>query len=46
MAGADENVAALRERLAAPLLGRLPHATPPDARTLAARLDVTCLLAA
>ncbi len=42
---ADENVAALQERLAAPLLGRLPHATVPDARVLAARLDVSPLLA-
>ena len=45
MAVADENVAALQERLPAPLLGRLPHATPPDARVLAARLDVSPLLA-
>jgi dethiobiotin synthetase len=42
---ADENVAALRERLRAPLLGRLPHAMPPDARVLAAHLDVSPLLA-
>ncbi len=45
MPAADENVAALQERLAAPLLGRLPHATVPDARVLAARLDVSPLLA-
>jgi len=45
MAVADENVAALQERLAAPLLGRLPHASPPDARALAAHLDVSALLA-
>jgi dethiobiotin synthetase len=42
---ADENVAALRERLAAPLLGRLPHRGSPDARELAAALDVAPLLA-
>jgi dethiobiotin synthetase len=42
---ADENVAALKERLQAPLLGRLPHAAPPDARALAALLDVSALLA-
>jgi len=40
----DENVAALRERLEAPLLGRLPYAASPDARVLAARLDVASLL--
>ena len=40
----DENVAALRERLRAPLLGRLPFAFPPDALSLAARLDVTSLV--
>ena len=42
---ADENVAALEERLAARLLGRLPHAASPDARALARRLDVSSLLA-
>ena len=39
-----ENVAALRERLGAPLLGVLPRASPPRAQTLAARLDVAPLL--
>lgn len=45
MAVADENVAALEARLAAPLLGRLPHAENPDPRALAAALDIAGLLA-
>lgn len=45
MAAADENVAALESRLAAPLLGRLPHAANPDPRALAAGLDIAPLLA-
>ena len=44
MAAADENVAALRSRLPAPLLGRLPHAARPDAKALAAHLDLAPLL--
>ena len=44
MAVPEENVAALRARLPAPLLGQLPHATRPDARALAAGLDVGPLL--
>jgi len=40
----EENVAALRERLRAPLLGRLPFSFPPDALSLASRLDVSPLL--
>ena len=44
MAARDENVAALAARLGAPLLGQLPYAPQPDARTLAAHLDVTALL--
>ena len=40
MSAADENVAALEERLAAPLLGRLPFTAPPDARALARHLDL------
>jgi dethiobiotin synthetase len=44
MAAADENVAALLERLPAPLLGRLPHMPAPDPRILAQRLDVGTLL--
>lgn len=44
MAAVEENVEALRERLPGPLLGRLPFSTAPDARTLAAHLDVSTLL--
>jgi dethiobiotin synthetase len=44
MAAADENVAALEARLAAPLLGRFAHSAAPDARRLAQSLDVTALL--
>ncbi len=40
----DENIAALRERLAAPLLGQLPFSFPPDALSLSSRLDVTPLI--
>ncbi len=40
MTAADENVEALVARLAAPLLGRLPHRSAPDARELARFLDV------
>jgi len=46
MSVTDENVAALRERLAAPLLGRLVFSAAPDPRAAAAALDVTPLLAA
>jgi dethiobiotin synthetase len=45
MAAPDENVAALESRLGAPLLGRFPHESEPDARRLAGLLDVTMLLA-
>ena len=45
MAVADENVEALRARLGAPLLGRLPCATDPDPRAMARMLDVAPLLA-
>lgn len=45
MAVADENVATLESRLRAPLIGRLPHSRAPDARRLAALLDVGRLLA-
>ncbi|HEX7606159.1 MAG TPA: dethiobiotin synthase [Usitatibacter sp.] len=44
MAAADENVAALEERLGAPLLGRLPHRMNPDARSLARHIDARALL--
>lgn len=41
----DENVEALVQRLDAPLLGRIPHATAPRARAASAGLDVRALLA-
>jgi dethiobiotin synthetase len=44
MAAADENVAALEERLGAPLLGRLPHRPNPDPRSLARHIDARVLL--
>ena len=40
----EENVAALRERLGAPLLGEIPHSPRPVAPALARYLDVTPLL--
>ena len=44
MTALDENVATLRERLGAPLLGILPHQAPPDAERLSRHLDVKELL--
>ena len=44
MAVPEENVEALRVRLGAPLLGRLPFSINPDPRFLAASLDVSALL--
>jgi len=41
---ADENIATLRDRLRAPLLGILPHQAPPDAERLSRHLDVSPLL--
>jgi len=41
----EENIAALVERLKAPLLGRLPHSTGPNARELAVHLDPSAILA-
>jgi dethiobiotin synthetase len=41
----DENVEALRARLGAPLLGRLPYMSNPDPRAMAPMLDVAALLA-
>lgn len=48
MAAPDENVAALRERIAAPLVGRLPFDSRAgtDPALLARHLDVACLVAA
>ncbi len=44
MTAADENVEALRDRLGAPLLGRLPFMPQPIAPALARNLDVSPLL--
>ena len=43
MAAADENVAILRQRLPAPLLGRLPYRVPPLPQELARFLDVSAI---
>ena len=43
MPAARENVAALAERLAAPLLATLPFFAAPDFRQVAAQLDLTVL---
>jgi dethiobiotin synthetase len=43
MAAADENIAALEQRLGAPLLGRLPYQARPDAAALARHLDPQAL---
>lgn len=43
MAMLDENVAALRQRIAAPLLGVVPHLAQPDAREVAGLLDLGLL---
>jgi len=40
MSAAEENVHALEERIAAPLLARIPHAAAPDAGKIAALLEV------
>ena len=45
MAVPEENIEALRVRLGAPLLGRLPFSINPDPKFLAASLDVSALLA-
>ncbi len=45
MAAADENVAALLERLDAPLLARLPRFTPPDPGALARHFDPEAIAA-
>lgn len=43
MAFADDNVAALAQRIAAPLLGRVPRLEQPTAQEAAAHLDFTLL---
>jgi dethiobiotin synthetase len=44
MPARDENVATLRQRLPAPLLGMLPYQPHPDPAALAHHLDITSLL--
>lgn len=44
MAAAEENVAALEERIAAPLLARIAHTAAPDPRAIAPALDLSPLL--
>lgn len=44
MPAREENVLALRARIAAPLLGRLPHVPAPEPRAMARHLDVSALL--
>ena len=39
MAMRDENIAALRQRIAAPLLGTVPHMAEPDVKVVAGYLD-------
>lgn len=43
MAMLDENISALKQRIAAPLLGIVPHSAQPDARAVAALLDTDWL---
>jgi dethiobiotin synthetase len=43
MAMPDENIAALRQRITAPLLGVVPYQTQPDARAVAGLLDLKML---
>ncbi|HZW26471.1 MAG TPA: dethiobiotin synthase [Gallionella sp.] len=43
MAMPDENIAALEQRIAAPLLGIVPHGAQPDAHAVAALLDIDTL---
>jgi dethiobiotin synthetase len=44
MAAADENAAALEERLGAPLIGKLPHGASPEPAALARHLDARALI--
>lgn len=43
MAMREDNISALRQRIAAPLLGIVPYQTQPDARSVAAQLKLPCL---
>ncbi|WP_250511918.1 dethiobiotin synthase [Caballeronia sp. INDeC2] len=40
----DENIATLKRRIEAPLIGVIPHLAPPDARRAADQLDTVALL--
>ncbi len=42
----EENIAALQQRIDAPLLGVVPYMTQPDAHVEAGQLDLNCLLLA
>ena len=44
MSAADENVRALEERLAAPLIARIAHAEHPEPRVIAAHIEVAKLV--
>ena len=44
MAALDDNIEALQQRIKAPLLAVVPYQTNPDARTVAAQLDLELLL--
>jgi len=46
MAAVEENITALQQRIAAPLLGIVPYMTQPDAHVAAGRLDLNLLLSA
>ena len=43
MPALQENIEALRERIAAPLLGVVPHQSAPDAKVAARHLDLSLL---
>jgi dethiobiotin synthetase len=43
MTVAAENVQALEQRMPAPLLARIEHATVPDVRSIALKLDISSL---
>jgi dethiobiotin synthetase len=43
MPALQENIEALRERIASPLLGAVPYMTEPDARVAAGQLHLDCL---
>lgn len=44
MAALQENISALQQRIAAPLLGVVPYQHTPDARKVAAQLDIEMLM--